>query len=87
MKYKTKPFEINAVQFTGDNWDELVSFAGTNVRRLTETESLVYIGYEVYDYQHQIWIPFYIKNYIIKGINGEYYPCVPDIFEAKYESN
>ena len=25
-------------------------------------------------------------DYIIKGIQGEYYPCKPDIFEATYES-
>lgn len=25
------------------------------------------------------------KDYIIKGIQGEFYPCKPDIFEASYE--
>jgi len=25
-------------------------------------------------------------DYIIKGINGEFYPCKPDIFEATYEA-
>lgn len=25
-------------------------------------------------------------DYIIKGINGEFYPCKPDIFEKTYES-
>ncbi|WP_308605756.1 hypothetical protein [uncultured Enterococcus sp.] len=24
-------------------------------------------------------------DYIIKGVQGEYYPCKPDIFEATYE--
>jgi hypothetical protein len=27
----------------------------------------------------------YIGDYIIKGVNGELYPCKPDIFEATYE--
>ena len=26
-----------------------------------------------------------IGDYIIKGINGEFYPCKPDIFEKSYE--
>ena len=26
-----------------------------------------------------------IGDYIIKGIQGEFYPCKPDIFEATYE--
>lgn len=25
------------------------------------------------------------NDWIIKGINGEYYPCKPDIFEKTYE--
>lgn len=25
-------------------------------------------------------------DYIIKGVNGEFYPCKPDIFEATYEA-
>lgn len=25
------------------------------------------------------------NDYIIKGIQGEFYPCKPDIFEASYE--
>ena len=24
-------------------------------------------------------------DYIIKGVNGEYYPCKPDIFEKTYD--
>lgn len=26
-----------------------------------------------------------IGNYIIKGVNGEFYPCKPDIFEKTYD--
>ena len=25
-------------------------------------------------------------DFIIKGVNGEFYPCKPDIFEKTYES-
>lgn len=25
------------------------------------------------------------RDYIIKGVQGEFYPCKPDIFEATYE--
>ena len=27
-----------------------------------------------------------LGDWIIKGVNGEYYPCKPDIFEKTYES-
>lgn len=26
-----------------------------------------------------------LGDYIIKGVNGEFYPCKPDIFEKTYE--
>ncbi|MDB8805024.1 hypothetical protein [Romboutsia sp. 1001216sp1] len=26
-----------------------------------------------------------IGDYVIKGVNGEFYPCKPDIFEKTYE--
>lgn len=26
-----------------------------------------------------------VGDYIIKGVNGEYYPCKPDIFELTYK--
>lgn len=26
-----------------------------------------------------------LGDYIIKGVNGEFYPCKPDIFEQTYE--
>lgn len=26
-----------------------------------------------------------IGDYIIKGVNGEFYPCKPDIFDKTYE--
>jgi hypothetical protein len=31
--------------------------------------------------------PRYVSNgdWIIKGVNGEFYPCKPDIFEKTYE--
>ena len=25
------------------------------------------------------------SDYIIKGVNGEFYPCKPDIFEKTYD--
>ena len=26
-----------------------------------------------------------LGDYIIRGVNGEYYPCKPDIFQKTYE--
>ena len=79
-KYRKKPVTIEAIQYTGRNYDELKRFCG---------------GVEIiYDLLNKcIYIPTLEgdmkaseRDFIIKGVNGEYYPCKPDIFEKTYES-
>lgn len=77
MRYRKKPVEIEAVQLTRDNEEEILAF----------TEG------EAYAFQHGTCvIPTLEGNhiasegdYIIKGIRGEFYPCKPDIFAQTYE--
>lgn len=88
-KYRTKPCEIEAIQWTGLNLEEIKEFVG---------ESLIYsihdTAYEAGVYPPQVFIEIKtlegIMNaskgdYIIKGLRGEFYPCKPDVFEKKYE--
>lgn len=82
MKYRKKPIVIDAVQFTGDNLDEIRAFAGKNL--VGET----CMGRKVYDVlirTHEGMLSAYPGDWIIKGVHGEFYPCVPDIFEETYE--
>lgn len=78
-KWKKKPVVIDAVQFDGT--DESVDWL---LPQLKSGE----IG--------RACNKLYIKtlegvmeankgDYIIKGVNGEFYPCKPDIFEKTYE--
>lgn len=100
MKYKTKPFEIDAVKFTGDNWGEVRKFVGPFDTKGVYPNGHVtkFIKYEVtslhddpdiiaqvYDYLHRTWVGVKINQYIIRGMKGEFYPCDPEVFEAKYE--
>lgn len=34
---------------------------------------------------HGKWLPLTLGDWVIKGVNGEFYPCKPDIFEATHE--
>lgn len=34
---------------------------------------------------HNSWLPLAVGDWVIKGVQGEFYPCKPDIFEATYE--
>lgn len=71
-KYVKKPIEVEAVQWTGDNAEEIQEFM--NIEDLAIVTIIIK------------WkVDGEIGDYIIKGVNGEFYPCKPDIFEKTYE--
>lgn len=76
-KYIKKPVEIEAIQWNGENLNEIVMF--TNMHNLQYGESKLKIktleGNMIAS----------IGDYIVKGIKGEFYPCKPDIFEQTYD--
>lgn len=97
MKYRTKPFEIEAMQFTGYNFYDVQAWVGS--REISPTwiiykfqEAGTYMNWddddivaEVYDELHSTWVGVKLDQFIIKGSKGEFYPCDPEIFNEKYE--
>lgn len=77
-KYRKKPVEIEAVQWTGNNINVVDAFVGTGKEYKYENECL-------YIKTLEGKLKANIGDYIIKGVNGEFYPCKPDIFEKTYE--
>ncbi len=79
--FAKKPIKVQAVQWTGYNFDEIMDFVGIDSLNLLgsfKNPDLVINTLEG-DY-HAL-----VGDWIIRGINGEYYPCKPDIFEKTYE--
>ena len=76
MKYRKKPVVIEAVQWNGKNHDEMESFVG-----LSAGVGLDYVWITTLEGTMQASK----GDYVIKGVQGEFYPCKPDIFEATYE--
>lgn len=89
--YRKKPVVIEAMQFTVASGVELVSWL--------ERHDVDY-GYECKNLHecsgtpdgHIIRLPTLegtmtaeIGDYIIRGVQGEFYPCKPDIFKETYE--
>ena len=69
---------IEAIQFTGENKDEVAKFVGKSFMQwICHPE----IGISTLE-GDMIAKP---NDWIIKGVKGEFYPCKPDIFEATYE--
>lgn len=76
-----KPVEIQAVQWTGNNYDEVCNFVGLAALDYFwkfEKPRLVIRTLEGDHYAS-------INDWIIRGVKGEFYPCKPDIFEQTYE--
>lgn len=77
MKYIKKPIPIEAIQWTGDNIDEIRDFISTEEYNIRGGS--LYIK----TLEGDMFAP--IGSYIIKGVNGEFYPCREGIFEKTYE--
>lgn len=76
-KYKTKPCEIEAIQWTGKNIIELLDW-GQGKILWNDVDDLFIDTLEGR-------MKANINDYIIKGLRGEFYPCKADVFEKKYE--
>lgn len=78
--FRKKPVEVQAMQWTGGptSSDELVQWTRGN---FTWYDG---IG-EIWDYLHETWVKLEVGDWIIQGIQGEFYPCKQDIFAETYE--
>lgn len=83
--YRKRPVEIEALQWTGSNVNEILEFTMSRdnlyfqeIPRSDKTR--LFIRTLEGDMQA------HIGDYIIKGIKGEFYPCKPDIFHLTYEA-
>lgn len=77
FKATKKPVEIEAILWSGENFPEILEF--------TEfTSGICKQRGLVIDTLEGDMIAS-VGDYIIKGVQGEFYPCKPDIFKATYD--
>lgn len=89
MKYRKKPIVVEAVQWNGLNLEEIKDFVG---------DSLIYNINDAAWKVNKDAPTVHIKiktlegtmiakagDYIIRGVNGEIYPCAAEVFEKTYE--
>ena len=82
-RYRKKPVEIEAIQLTSGNATEVAAWCGGLVEsadcsgdgppyvvRIDTLEGSMIAG---------------LGDYVIRGVQGEFYPCKPDIFEQSYD--
>lgn len=76
-KYRKKPVVIEALQLGLYNHDDVENFVGGDLGNHPEG------GLVIATLEGAMRAS--IGDYIIKGVQGEFYPCKPDIFEATYD--
>jgi len=82
--YRKKPVEIEAVQFTGNNHREVLSFVYPDMSE-TALQGAEAMRLPVVIETLEGSMTASIGDWIIRGVKGEFYPCKPDIFEATYD--
>lgn len=85
-KYRKKPVIIEAIQYTGNNFVEIIKF----IQECANGNKSRYLRYNAKKDEYFILTlegkyKLTEGDYIIKGVKGECYPCKPDIFEMTYE--
>lgn len=84
MKYRKKPVIIEAYQYTGDGFEAL-DWAG-EVSQNEKTYLVIEPGVGLFIQTLEGKMHVSPNDFIICGVDGEFYPCKPDIFEKTYES-
>lgn len=79
-KYRKNPVEIDAMQWIKGETDPLLIFMMSD-----DIDDMCMIDGELMINTLEGLMKVSDRDYVIKGIKGEIYPCNPDIFEQTYE--
>lgn len=98
MKYRKKPVEIEAMQVTRENVAEVSAWCGGRVIKIEKLgdPTDVYVALDIPTLEGTMRAETFHSStwdgkrytggdYVIRGVQGEFYPCKPDIFAATYE--
>ena len=84
MKYRKKPVVIEAIQWDGINLQQIKNFIGDSFlsyqaeRHIGGRQEIVIRTLEGQHVASR-------GDYVIRGVQGEFYPCKPEIFDSTYE--
>ncbi len=85
QQFRKKPVVVEAIKWDGRNFAELNDFTGGRFRRRRVPEGVPDMRGEVFDVLHDTWVTVYPGQWVIRGVQGEFYPCAADVFDATYE--
>ncbi len=83
-KFRKKPVVIEAVQWTGNNHDEINEFVGLVNNPVAAKHAYTTNGDLIIKTLEGNMLALK-SDWIIKGVNGEFYPCKNEIFLKTYD--
>ena len=83
MKYKKIPIVVEAVQWNGDNLQEVVDFGDGQIQSDWGPHCRRDDGVKILTLEGLLYVA--VGDFIIKGVHGEFYSRKPDIFAETYE--
>ena len=78
---RKKPVEIEYMQFTDESKNQVFNWVTGNSYPCFDNEGNPTLKIQTLEGD----MTALLGDYIIKGIQGEFYPCKPDIFLATYD--
>ena len=78
-RYRKKPVVIEALQYTGQNLKEVAEFCPS--LNAEQGPAGIELKIPTLEGDHNVSV----GDFVIKGVQGEFYPCKPDIFQKTYE--
>lgn len=78
-KYRKKPVVIEAVQWDGENTKEILSFCDKCYSY--QRSDIIILNVSTLEGSMRISV----NDYVIKGVDGEFYPCKDNIFQLTYD--
>ena len=83
-KYRKKPVEVEAIQFKRNEFEDINEFTHGNAINFRTEKCINGKSYcEIKTLEG--YMTATEGDYIIKGVNGEFYPCKENIFIKTYE--
>jgi hypothetical protein len=84
-QFRKRAVVIEAIQWTGDNFEELRAFAGPDVELLPYLDPPGPDKISIRTMANG-WVPSPVGEWLMKGVSGEFYPCADSVFRASYDA-
>ena len=81
-RFRKRPVEVEAMQFTDENKDRVFNWLPNGIR-MADLDAAGKPTLKIDTLEGVMTAT--LGDWVIKGVNGEFYPCKPDIFEKTYE--